>query len=196
MKSRIAALVFFFAAAVSAPAGPAAASVIGLQVQRIGGDVQVYQRDNGNFLGLWRFNNREAINPLAGSVTINSMDDILAGFIQGRDNIVQFYNGANAVNAGTSEFDVLTYSFTIADNARIASSLWIEWVALPNNAPLIYRQPNNNLARMNSRNVTLAGDPVPAAAVSVSVVPLPAGLPLLLAGLAALGIAAHRRRAA
>jgi hypothetical protein len=186
MNMRFAAAAF---AILATFAGPAAASVIGLQVQRIGGQVQVYQLDNGNFLGLWRFNNREAINPGAGAVTINSMDDILDGFIQGRDNIVQFYNGANPVNAGASEFDVLTYAFTIANNARINSSLWIEWTALPNNAPLIYLQPNGNQARMNSRNVTLDGDPI-------SVIPLPAGLPLLLAGVGAIGLMARRRRLA
>jgi hypothetical protein len=187
MKIRIATLAIALATAIAAPAG--AASVIGLQVQRIGGELQIHQRANGNFLGLWRFNNRERINPGAGAVTITSREDILDGFIQGRENIVEFYNGANPVNDGASEFDVLTYSFTIADNARLPSSLWIEWTALPNNRPLIYLQPNGSEARMNSRNVTLEGDPVP-------VVPVPAALPLLLAGLGALGLAARRRKAA
>jgi hypothetical protein len=182
MNFRIATVAFALFAALAAPSH---ASVIGLQVERTGG-LKVHQLDNGNFLGLWRFNNREGINPGAGAVTIGSADDILGGFIFGRDRIVGFYNGATPVNAGASEFDPLVYSFTIADNARLLNSLWIEWTG----GRITYQQPNGKRASMNSRRVTLPGDPL-----AVAVVPAPAALPLLLAGLGALAFARRRRAA-
>lgn len=181
MKIRLSAIAFALAAAFSAPA---AASVIGLQVDRSDGR-QIYQLGNGNFLGLWRFNNREWINPGAGAVTISTADDILDGFIRGRDLIVGFYNGATPVNPGAAEFTPLVFGFTIADNALLPQSLWIEWMG----GVIRYEQPNGRVAGMNSRRVTREGDPL-------AVIPAPAALPLLLAGLGALGFAARRRRAA
>jgi hypothetical protein len=181
MKIRLAAIAFAVAAALAAPAG---ASVIGLQVDRSEGR-QVYALDNGNFLGLWRFNNRERINPSAGAVTISSAEDILAGFFRGRDRIVGFYNGATPVNPGAAEFSPIVFGFTIDDNALLPQSLWIEWTG----GVIRYRQPNDRVAGMNSRRITRDGDPL-------AVVPTPAALPLLLAGLGALGFAARRRKAA
>lgn len=181
MKIRLAAIAFAIAAAISAPAG---ASVIGLQVDRSDG-LQVHALDNGNFLGLWRFNNRERINPGAGAVTISKAEDILDGFFRGRENIVGFYNGATPVNPGAAEFSPLVFGFTIADNAFLPQSLWIEWTG----GVIRYRQPNGRAAGMNSRRITRDGDPL-------AVVPTPAALPLLLAGLGAIGLVARRRRAA
>ena len=183
MKIRLAAIALAVATALAAPAG---ASVIGLQVDRSDG-LQVYALDNGNFLGLWRFNNRERINPGAGAVTITKADDILDGFFRGRDSIVGFYNSATPVNPGAAEFSPIDFSlgFTIADNALLRQSLWIEWTG----GAIRYRQPNGRAAGMNSRRITRDGDPL-------AVVPTPAALPLLLAGLGALGFAARRRKAA
>jgi hypothetical protein len=185
MKIRIAALVLALAAMVSAPAAAATVNpIIGLQVDRSNG-LQVYALDNGNFLGLWRFNNREGINPGAGAVTISTADDILGGFFRGRDSIVGFYNGAIPLNDGAAEFTPLVFGFVVSDNALLPQSLWIEWTG----GAIRYRQPNGRAAGMNSRRVTLEGDPL-------AVVPTPAALPLLLAGLGALGLAARRRKAA
>lgn len=185
MKIRIAAFVLALATAISAPAGAATVgAIIGLQVDRSEGR-QVYALENGNFLGLWRFNNREGINPGAGAVTIDSMDDILNGFIRGRDSIVRFYNGATPVNPGVAEFTPIVWNFTIADNALLPRSLWIEWTG----GVIRYQQPNGRIAGMNSRRITREGDPL-------SVVPVPAALPLLLGALGALGLAARRRKTA
>ena len=184
MKIRISALVLALVTTLSAPAWAATVSIIGLQVDRSQG-LQVHQLDNGNFLGLWRFNNRNCINPGAGEVTISSADDILDGFIRGRDSIVGFYNGETPVNAGASEFDPIEWGFTIADNALLRRSLWIEWTG----GVIRYQQPNGRVAGMNSRRVTAEGDPL-------AVVPVPAALPLLALGIGALAFAARRRKAA
>ena len=182
MRSRLAA---FAIAVVATLAAPASASVIGLQAERINGLPQVYELDNGNFLGLWRFNNRERINPGAGDVTISSAEEILEGFIRGRDRIVAFYNGETPVNPGVPEFTAIVWGFTIADNALVRRSLWIEWTG----GVIRYEQPNGRMSGMNSRRITRDGDPL-------SVVPTPAALPLLLVGLGALGLATRRRRTA
>lgn len=178
--------IFAAAALLAASLGtPAtAASIIGLQVEG-GGTQQVYALNNGNFLGLWGFDNREAANPGAGAVTISSLEDIVAGFIPSGDNIIAAYNGTNPINPGASEFDPLVYGFTVADDARLFDSLWIEWTG----GGLVYQQPSRGTTSMSDRQITRAGDPF------ATVVPVPAALPLLLAGLGALAFAARRRAA-
>ncbi len=157
--------------------------MIGFQVDRSEG-LQIHRLNNGNFLGLWRLNNREGINPGAEEVTV-SETDLLGGFFRGRDRIVGFYNGERPVNPGATEFSPLVFGFTIADNALLKRSVWVEWTG----GAIRYRQPNGRAAGMTSRRVTRDGDPL-------SVVPVPAALPLLLAGLGAFGLIARRRRSA
>ena len=166
---------------------PASAAVIGLQAEGGGGPKPVYQLDNGNFLGLWGFDNRERANPGAGAVTISMASDIISGFAGGASRIVGLYNGATPVNDGASEFDPLTYSFTIADDARLFGSLWIEWTG----GTLVFRQPAGSSTTSMAAVATLEGDPL-----AVTPVPLPTALPLLLAGLGAFGLVARRRKAA
>jgi hypothetical protein len=84
-----------------------------------------------------------------------------------------------------TEFSPLVFGFIIADNALLRRSVWVEWTG----GVIRYQQPNGRHARMNSKRVTRDGDPL-------SVVPVPAALPLLLAGVGVLGLLARRRRAA
>ncbi|RMF12490.1 MAG: PEP-CTERM sorting domain-containing protein [Alphaproteobacteria bacterium] len=158
-----------------------AAAIIGLRVEG-GGTQQVYALDNGNFLGLWGFDNREGANPGAGSVLITGPGDLIGGFTSGAGNIVAFYNGTNPVNVGASEFDPLVFGFTVADDARLFDSLWIEWTG----GNLVYQQPSGGTTTMNSTNITREGDPFRRD------IPAPASLLLLGVGLAALGL--RRRR--
>ena len=89
------------------------------------------------------------------------------------------------MNPGAPEFSRVLWNFTIADNALLRGALWIEWTG----GRLTYQQPAaGRQASINSRRVTLQGDPV-------TVVPVPAAMPLLLVGLGALGVMARRRRA-
>ena len=132
-----------------------AAAITGLQVEG-GGTQQVHALLNGNFLGLWGFDNREGANPGAGAVDITSDADITGGFISGGGNIVAYYNGTNPINLGANEFDPLTYPFTLADNERLFDSVWIEWTG----GNLVYQQPSGGTATMNSTNITRPGDPI------------------------------------
>ncbi|MEM9346554.1 MAG: PEP-CTERM sorting domain-containing protein [Planctomycetota bacterium] len=152
-----------------------AASITGFVVEG-GGTQQVHQLNNGNFLGLWGFDNRENANPGAGAVTINSSADIVGGFTSGGASIVNFYNGTNPINSGASEFDELTFSFTLADNTRLFDSVWVEWTG----GNLVYSNPAGGTTTMNSTNITRPGDPIPE----------PTSLALLAIG----GLIATRRR--
>lgn len=165
---------------ISAPAG---ASVIAMTVEG-GGIQQVYRLKNGNFLGLWGFDNRENANPGKGAVTISAASDLIAGFSGGAARIVGFYNGATPVNPGKAQFTPVVWGFTIGDNVRHSNALWIEWES----GSLVYKQPRRGTSSMSARE-TLAGDPL-------TPVPVPAALPLLLAGLGVLAIAGRRRKTA
>ncbi|GAB4151129.1 MAG: hypothetical protein Tsb0016_23190 [Sphingomonadales bacterium] len=160
-----------------------AMAITGLRVEG-GGTQQVFALDNGNFLGLWGFDNREGANPGAGAVTLNDRNDLLAGFTSG--TVVEFYNGTNPVNAGASEFDLLTFPIDLADDIRLFDSVWVEWTG----GNLVYQLPSNGTQTMNSTQITRQGDPF-----AVADVPEPASIALLGAGLLAAG-ALRRRRAA
>lgn len=180
-----AAVASALAISLSTPAGAVPVKpVIGLQIEG-GGAQQVYRLANGNYLGLWGFDNREGINPGAGAVTVSSAQGLLDGF-GGPSRIKGFYNGATAVNAGASEFDRIVWGFTVADDARLYDSLWIEWTG----GNLVFRPPSGGTKTM-SATATRAGDPF-----AVTPVPAPAALPLLLAALGAVGLLARRRKAA
>jgi hypothetical protein len=167
-------------------ASPAGAAVVGLQSEGGTGPRSVYQLTNGNFLGLWGFDNR---NPNVGAVTLNSPADILSGFRGDTSRIRGFYNGRTVVNPGRSEFDPIVWGFTIADEARLSGSLWIEWTG----GALVFRGPVGGNQTM-APNVTLPGDPILARAVTP--VPVPGALPLFLAGLGVMGLIARFRRPA
>jgi len=179
---KITAVAAALAAAVTL-AAPAQAAVVGLQAEGGMGPKQVYQLTNGNFLGLWGFDNR---NPNVGAVTISSKNDILSGFRGDTSRIVGFYNGRTVVNPGRSEFDPIVWGFTLADEARLFDSLWIEWTT----GALVFRGPVGGTRTMEP-NATLPGDPF-----AVTPVPVPASLPLFLAGLGILGLIARFRRPA
>ena len=166
-----------------APLSATASSIVDLIVEG-GGTQQVFALDNGNFLGLWGFDNRAAG---ATDVTISDAADITGGFTSGASSIVAYYNGTNPVNAGAAEFDPLVFSFTVDAGARLFDSLWIEWTG----GPLAYAF-DGKTRTMNSTNITRDGDPFAGAAP----IPLPAAGWLLLAGLGALGAVARRRAAA
>ncbi len=171
------------AAALLVPA-PLQAATIGLQVEG-GGAPQIYRLTSGTFLGLWGFDNRERANPGKGDVTLSGPDDILSGFVSGRQTIVGYYNGPNPVNTGASEFDELLWGFTVADNARLWDSLWIEWTG----GNLVFQQPGIGRTTMPAL-ATRDGDPF------VTSIPVPMAFPLLLGALGALGLVARVRRPA
>lgn len=185
MKNLIAAMVTLAGLMLTSVSAQAVA-IVGLIVEG-GGTQQVYALDNGNYLGLWGFDNREGANPGAAAVDINSLMDITNGFISGGGNIVNYYNGTNPINGGASEFDPLSVPFTIADNARLFDSLWIEWTG----GNLVYQQPSGGTSTMNSTNITRDGDPL-----ANNDVPEPGTLMLLGAGLVGLGAARRKRSAA
>ena len=175
MKMRIAALA---ALLTIATASTSAAAVIGLQVVRDEDGIPTVASVPGGFLSLWTVNNREAINPGAGAVTITGPADFLAGFTEGAGSITGFFNGPTPLNALAAEFSPLTYNILIGDNARLPNAIWIGWTG----GRLIYENPNGVEETVN--------------AAVVSVIPAPAAMPLLLGALAALGFAARRRKAA
>jgi hypothetical protein len=185
VKAAVVAVVLAVAAMLAAPAR---AAVVGLQSEGGTGPRSVYQLTNGNFLGLWGFDNR---NPNVGAVTLNSAADILSGFRGNTDRIVGFYNGRTVVNAGRSEFDPILWGFTIADEARLSASLWIEWTR----GALVFQGPVGGTRNMQP-NATLPGDPLAARAAAVTPVPVPGALPLFLAGLGVMGLIARLRRRA
>ena len=157
-----------------------ASAVIGFRVEG-GGTQQVYQLNNGNYLGLWGFDNRGNASP----VTITSANDITQGFITGSASIVNYYNGINPVNVGASEFDPLVFPLTIDEDAlgknpRLFDSVWAEWTG----GFLVYQQPSGGTTTMSSSNVTRPGDPI---------VPMPGTTAMAVIGLGALAM--RRRRA-
>ncbi|MEO0529071.1 MAG: PEP-CTERM sorting domain-containing protein [Planctomycetota bacterium] len=175
MKTSMTFLALIAALAIGTSAN--AAAITGLVVEG-GGTQQVFALNNGNFLGLWGFDNREGANPGAGAVDILSAADITGGFTVGGANIVEYYNGTNPINAGAAEFDVLAYPFTIADDARLFDSVWVEWTG----GPLVYQRPSGGTATMNSTNITRMGDPI-----------IPEPSTAILAGLALAAGCARRR---
>lgn len=162
---------------------PVKAAVVGLQVEG-GGSPIVYKLANGNFLGLWGFDNR---NPKVGAVTLTSSADILSGFKGDKSRIVGFYNGPNPVNPSKPEFAPIVWNVTLPDEARLFDSLWIEWTK----GELVFQGPVGGTRTMPSV-ATRSGSPFP----EVTPVPVPATLPLFLAGLGIMGLLARRRREA
>ena len=185
MKVSVAAVVL----AAAMLASPAPAAVVGLQAEGGGGPQSIYQLTNGNFLGLWGFDNRD--NPNVGAVTLNSAADILSGFRGNTNRIVGFYNGRTVVNPGRSEFDPIVWGFTIGDEGRLSDSLWIEWTG----GGLVFKGPVGGTRNMQP-NATLAGDPFLTSASAVTPMPVPGALPLFLAGLGVMGLIARFRRRA
>lgn len=151
------------------------AALISLQVEG-GGTAQVYELNDGSFLGLMGFDNRDRSGYTASDVTIASFGDLADGFTSGQQNIMGFYNGTNPVNAGAVEFDALVYGFNVAAGARLFDSLWVNW----SGGNLVYGQPYGGTTTL-SANVTRQGDPLATSATNVSE---PGMLTLMLLGLA------------
>ncbi len=158
---------------------PATAS-IGLVVEG-GGTQQVYQLTNGNFLGLWGFDNRGAGQ---SDVTFNSAADITSIFTSNGGSVVNYYNGTNPINAGASEFDALAFSFTVLDQDRLFDSLWVEWTG----GNLVARTASGGTSTM-SELVTRSGDPLQ------NVIPEPGTLAIWGVGLGVMAIGRRRRQA-
>lgn len=175
----VTAMALTFAGAASA------ASIVGLQVEG-GGFPNVYHLENGNWLGLWGFDNRDRSGFNAVDVTINSASDLVGGFTSGGGNIVNFFNGTNPINGGASEFDELTFGFDVAEGKRLFDSLWIEWTG----GTLVYENPWGGTNTMGSK-ATLEGDPF----ADTAPVPLPAAAWMLMAAVGGLGIASRRCKA-
>jgi hypothetical protein len=181
MNIRIAATL----AALMVSATGASAATVGLQAVTIDGEVQTFLRSNGNLITLWEVVNTAGVGLGTGNVEVTQATDILSRFFVMGGSVVELYNGTNPVNAGASEFSEITYSFIVPPNTTPRSSIWVEWTG----DLLLYLNPNFSVTGVSGDFITDDGDPVP-------VVPLPAGLPLLLAGLGAIGLAARRRKAA
>lgn len=179
MNMRIPALI----AALVLSASGASAATIGLQVVKIDSVPQTFQRENGNLITLWSFDNTTAVGLGTGDVTIAAESEITSRFLFG--TVVALYNGTNPVNAGAAAFDPLTFSFVVPDDTVLPSSLWVEWTG----DNLIYLNPDFTFAGVTSDFITSPGDPV-------SVIPVPAAMPLLLLGIGALGLAMRRRKPA
>ena len=138
-----------------------------------GGVQQVYRLDNGNFLGLWGFDTRNALTTGGAFTTA----DITGFFTRGSSTIVGYYYGGNtAFNGAAAEFDAIVGPLSLPNGQRFFDSVWVEWTS----GSLIFN--SIGLSRsMNPSNVSLPGEPFAAAAV-----PLPGGWWMMLAGLAGL----------
>jgi hypothetical protein len=181
MNIRIAATL----AALTLSATSASAATVGLQAVTIDGQVQTFLRSNGNLITLWEVVNTMGVGLGTADVDVTGESDVLSRFFPVGGSVVALYNGTNPVNAGASEFDSITYGFTVAPNTPSRSSIWVEWTG----DLLLYLNPNFSVAGVSGDFITAGGDPVP-------VVPVPAALPLLLGALGALGMAARRRKTA
>lgn len=170
-------------AAIALTAGAAQAATFNLVVEG-GGTPQIYELTNGNLLGLYGIDNREGAVPGGGAVTVSSLGDLTDRFTpSSQSRIVNAYNGSNPINAGTAEFDVLSYDFEVADDARLFNAIWIEWTG----GNLVYQNVKGGTSTMGTR-VSLDGDPL-------SAVPVPAALPMLLAAIGGLGLMRRRKTA-
>ncbi len=152
------------AVVLTAAAHNAKAAIIDLIVEG-GGTQQVYQLDNGNYLGLWGFENRGNTDP----VTINTASELTAGFTTG--TVVGYLD---------DEFNPFSFPFTVDADTRLFDSIWVEWTG----GNLGYSFQGKS--RTMSSNVTLAGDP--------TAVPEPGVIALLALGLLGL-VALRRRTA-
>ncbi|MEM8822354.1 MAG: VPLPA-CTERM sorting domain-containing protein [Pseudomonadota bacterium] len=158
-----------------------------------GGTAQVYQLNNGNYLGLWGFDTRDRKNRRTGLISreftggMITTADIAAGFGGSASRIVGYYfGGDSALNNGASEFDVIRGSLQLDAEARYFNSLWIEWTG----GTLSFRSISGTRTLGINNATILPGDPL-----AVSSVPLPAAGWMLLAGLGGL-VALKRRRKA
>jgi hypothetical protein len=190
MDMRIPTLAAAVAISFSAAATTtASAATVVLDVSTVGGLEQTYELASGNFLSLWQIRNTDDVGLGTADITVDNRDQLLAGFTAlttlfpgfPQGTILRLFNGADPVNDGAAEFSAVTFGFTVPQDT--VRSFWIEW----SGSSLMWFAPPRFEVVVG--RATIAGDPV-------TPIPVPAALPLLLAGLGALGLAARRRKAA
>lgn len=156
-----------------------------LQVEG-GGTQQVHQLDNGNFLGLWGFDNRAETRPtllkeealLDNFSNSSSIQQLLYGSVDDKQEFdpVEFF--VEPVIEDGQLISPPEPGFQVGAGERLFDSLWIEWTG----GNLVYNFEGKT--RTMSDTVTLDGDPI--------AVPAPGTLALL--GVGILGLAALRWR--
>ena len=157
------------------------------------GPPQVYELSSGNFLGLWGIED--------GSYGLDTRPqdtaELISTFTDGVDAVVGLYYATPPFGGtwvGTPEAYTpfgTTFQVDISNgSSQLTDSFWVEWTG----GTIGWTGFNGQIGDVASYSMepiaTLAGDPL--GSVPPAAVPLPASLPLLLAGLG--GVALLRRR--
>lgn len=149
---------------------------------------QVYELNSGNFLGLWGIEDGSYALDFNPSQTSELIDT----FTTGSANIVGLFyavppsGGSWEGNPG--EFEAFGTTFQVGNSngsSQLVDSFWVEWTGGTLGWAGLNGQTGADESYAMSAAATLQGDPLAA-------VPLPAGLPMLLAGLG--GFALLRRK--
>ena len=175
------------AAALAMSFASAQAAVVNVAVEG-GGTPVVYQLDNGNLLGLLGFDARGA----DGDNVVNlpnfefSIADITGLITSGGSQVAGYYFGPNFPTSALQNSAVgSSYVFSVADEARLFDSLWVEWSG---DSSLVFGKAFGGGTTTLGNTVTQLG-----AAPIGGAVPEPSTWALLILGFGAIGGAMRRR---
>ena len=174
-------------AAIAMSFGAAQAAVVNVSVEG-GGTPVVYQLDNGNLLGLLGFDARgaDADNVVNLPNFEFSTADITGLITSGGSQVAGYYFGPSFPTTSLQNTAVdSSYVFSVADEARLFDSLWVEWSGDSN---LVFGKAFGGGTTTLGNTVTQLG-----AAPIGGAVPEPGTWALMILGFGLVGSALRRR---